>query len=428
MITKGKRILKTLFWNFSVFIFLLIILEIFLFFKGYECGMVDKNRHFKKVNKLITLGGYTTDNDGILKVDSSAGNYNSNYILEGKQRIKFIQQKELWTSDLHHTPHIIGRDYLALKQQKLNNEFSSFISTIKLKNNQTEVEQAYLDYSNSPINSDGFRSIEFKNFDTDKTKVLLLGDSFVWGHYTENKTDSFADILSSKGYIVFNTGIVGTDLPQYHAIIKKYISIIQPDIVITNICLGNDIQQFDRKINKNIPVYFPTNAGNIMSCPSGISISTADSAYQNIIEINSIQQNSNINIIMSSSRITSQLWGILSDFRFKHIDFTNQPAKEYWNKVEKINEKYGYSMNRIYLEKIDSIAAENNAISIHSIIAKNDNIHISTDSITTLLDGYKNFHTHYNITDSDYAKDGHYNEAGHQKYAESLDSIIIVNK
>jgi lysophospholipase L1-like esterase len=425
MISKGKRILKTLLWNFSIFIFLLIILEIFLFFKGYECGMVQNNSRFKRVDQLIMLDGYITDEDGITKVNSNARKYNKNYILKGKE---INNAKYFKINNLDYGTHILGRDYLALKQQKLNNEFSSFISTIKLKNNQTEVEQAYLDYSNSPINSDGFRSIEFKNFDTDKTKVLLLGDSFTWGHNAENKTDSFANILSSKGYIVFNTGITATDLPQYHAILKKYISIIQPDIVISNIYLGNDIQQFDRKPNKDIPVFFPTNAGYIMSCPSGISISTADSAYQNIIEINSIQQNSRINRIMSSSRITTQVWGILSDFRFKHIDFTNQPAKEYWNKVEKINEKYGYSMNRIYLEKIDSIAAENNAISIHSIIAKNDNIHISTDSITTLLDGYKNFHTHYNITDSDYAKDGHYNEAGHQKYAESLDSIIIVNK
>ena len=59
-----------------------------------------------------------------------------------------------------------------------------------------------------------------------KKKVLMLGDSFLYGHSAENFTSSFANNLLAKGYYVYNTGISGADVTQYKAIADKYIPII----------------------------------------------------------------------------------------------------------------------------------------------------------------------------------------------------------
>jgi hypothetical protein len=91
------------------------------------------------------------------------------------------------------------------------------------------------------INSDGFRSIEFKTTVTQEKTILLLGDSFAWGGSAKPITDSFADLIAREGYLVFNAGIPGTDPGQYAYLARKYIPILKPNIVAVTLYLGNDI-------------------------------------------------------------------------------------------------------------------------------------------------------------------------------------------
>ena len=88
------------------------------------------------------------------------------------------------------------------------------------KDSLDDAEFAYLDYATAPVNEEGFKSIAFKKYETEKTSILLLGDSFTWGLTAVPSFKSFADVLAARGYVVYNTGIVGND-PAYYAAIAK---------------------------------------------------------------------------------------------------------------------------------------------------------------------------------------------------------------
>ena len=91
------------------------------------------------------------------------------------------------------------------------------------------------------INQDGFRSIEFKHYETDRKKILFLGDSFTWGGNAKPIQNCFVDQVGRAGYLVFNTGIPGTAPNQYAFLAEKYVPLLKPDIVMTMICMSNDI-------------------------------------------------------------------------------------------------------------------------------------------------------------------------------------------
>ena len=90
------------------------------------------------------------------------------------------------------------------------------------------------------INSAGFRSIEFEYLETDKKKVLFLGDSFTWGVSAQPVTNCFADLTAAQGFVVYNTGIPGTDPNQYAYLAEKYIPVLKPDYTAVMFFMGND--------------------------------------------------------------------------------------------------------------------------------------------------------------------------------------------
>ena len=87
------------------------------------------------------------------------------------------------------------------------------------------------------INSDGFRSPEFTipmdTFPRAK-RVLLLGDSFLFGIFLENDQTISAKIQQQLGadFEVFNLSIPGWGLDQMFQAYSKYVQQIQPDIVL----------------------------------------------------------------------------------------------------------------------------------------------------------------------------------------------------
>ena len=78
----------------------------------------------------------------------------------------------------------------------------------------------------------------------ERTKILLLGDSFTFGTGLRYE-DTFAGILD-QDFTVFNAGIVGHTVDQYLVRLKDLAPKLQPDLVIANVFVGNDITEFRR--------------------------------------------------------------------------------------------------------------------------------------------------------------------------------------
>jgi hypothetical protein len=87
------------------------------------------------------------------------------------------------------------------------------------------------------INKYGFRSVEFPDItDTtkDRTRVLLLGDSFLFGIFLR-QSETIANQMQSflgDNYEVYNMAIPGWGIDQMYQACEKYTQVIQPDMVI----------------------------------------------------------------------------------------------------------------------------------------------------------------------------------------------------
>ena len=89
---------------------------------------------------------------------------------------------------------------------------------------------------NYGINDLGFRSTEFpreKFASEPKTRILLLGDSFLFGIFLEESTtiSSRMQFYLGENYEVYNMAIPGWGIDQMYQAYDAYSQLIQPDIV-----------------------------------------------------------------------------------------------------------------------------------------------------------------------------------------------------
>lgn len=410
--------------NGRVLFTFLVIAEFSLALAGFVPGMTSYDQHFSAVDELVEFEGYSADNQGIMYVDSGARIYARNYIKKGNIGSKLLFQATLNYEKRHYTPYRVGRDFLEFAQGGVQTEFSTFVKGLRLKGDLSPYEKAILEYVKSPINSDGFRSVEFEDIPSKKQKIFLLGDSFTWGSGVENLSSSFADDLTSRGFLVYNSGIVGVNLPQYYEVARKYISTVKPDIVVLNLFLGNDIAEHRIELKPFYPQYYNTNAGTLMSAPHGKYAKNAEDAYARMIDRTMIPKDMSwVNYASSQTRISTLLWrafakmGIIGNVGSKE-------SEDYWNFVNQ--SKVGYTVNAEILEDIKRICEKNQCKLIVSIIPERDNLGVSKSLVDKMVGNFPWVRI-TNLTKEDYALDHHFNESGNRKYAEFLHQICDSN-
>lgn len=123
------------------------------------------------------------------------------------------------------------------------------------------------------LNEDGFMSaVEHTKEAMDslrklgKKVVLLVGDSFTQGCCPDTYQESFAYLLNeSDEYEVLNFGVGGTDPLHYELIVKRYVPMLEPDLVTVAVYLGNDQMDYDRTAKPYIPVCYPVKNGPWLS-------------------------------------------------------------------------------------------------------------------------------------------------------------------
>lgn len=375
---------------------MLLIVEMGLRVMGFLPGKIGYNPWFKEVEVLHNIDGFYTDSLGITKVDKAVY-----YNLDTKDD-SYINDSivaEIAMVKQHHE---------ILLNNQINNSLAGLYKEIVSKEKWDAFDSLIIDYIYFPINGDGFYSIPFKNHNTNRKKILMLGDSFLYGHSAENFTSSFANELLAKGYYIYNTGISGADVTQYKAIAEQYIPIIQPDIVILNFFLGNDDSYYKRDVMPHIPLFFSTNAGNLLSFQYGIQSETAKQAYERVKAASYLPQNN----LFAKTSTTTAFWMVLRKIGITdHFDFIESKAEldvPYCN---------------IEIEQIDSLASFHNATLKTVVIPDYNNDKSDVSKFRHLLQNidfvYSPVEKHSYTPD-----DGHFNTKGHKEYAEFLNLLI----
>ena len=302
-----------------------------------------------------------------------------------------------------------------------NSEFEQFACDLFKRSQprpETVFDSLYLAYLRRPLNEEGLRTIPFKPVTTDRPKIMLIGDSFTWGESAIPLYNSFADRLAARGYLVYNMGIAGTDPVQYYATAKKYIPLLQPDVVIVNFYTGNDLIYRKRPLHEEFE--YVTNAGDFFADPAGKHLSPQE-AYEFYKQLFFIPETTFFNRLCSQTVITSLFWGILYEWdKVQH-----PPNKRY--------KKYPHTENPVsefYIEKIKRIAKKHESLWMLSIIPsccddeKGQRVKLSPALLKQTFEKL-NYHVPQNLTINDYVEDqSHFDNIGHKKYADFLQRKI----
>ena len=298
------------------------------------------------------------------------------------------------------------------------------------------------------INRDGFRSIDFQEYDTTRTKMLFLGDSFTWGGSAKPITRCFVDIVTRRGYLTFNTGIPGICPNQYAYLAEKYVPLLKPDIVAVMFYMGNDLI-FPRPMLPHKKLYHITNAGwlyafdengNYMSPQDAYDYYFAkyNAAYRAAYGKDSRKtMKTRIRRIFVKSVIGTYAWVWLSRVKWQFINsfnqrFTNSTSnKNYCNDSPKKNNNHlGKDLTedqkwvRRSLARIRTVSENNGArfmlflIPAHPELRKENhsignNLHIF-EGFNPFVPSFLNRHDYMDLPND------HLNNSGHMKYAEFI--------
>ncbi len=279
---------------------------------------------------------------------------------------------------------------------------------------------AFMEYFSRPFNQDGFRSIPFKNYATKQLKVLVIGDSFVYGMDAHPQQNSFVDLLLSRGYLVYAAGIPGTDPAQYAAIAKKYIPILKPDVVVSCLYTGNDFMKYAREPDAHRPHEHMTNAGLFTSNPYGKYLS-AEEGYRFYVSLSTFPDSTNrlFDRICSYTSIGSLVWNFLYN-----KGMVSHVSQKFYSNESMIPADSIYARTKVYTKRIQSICQNDSIPFIQAVIPELDVRPVDTSVLSFLFDGQYSIPQNLDAQTDYYKRAIHFNNNGAYKYANFLDSLL----
>ena len=387
---------------------------------GFKPGYRIYSEYFHPVDSLILLEGFSADSNGILKVSDTAReficdeltNKNCTYDLTP---IDERQAVNIYTIPGHFMP------FLGYSYRSVFRTFVDGLTTYSADSSEVDFIKSIKKYTRCPINTDGFKSIEFKNYITKRKSILLIGDSFTWGHETSNLTNCFADLLLAKGYVVYNTGIEATDPTQYLEVAKRYIPELNPDFVVVNYYIGNDVMYFKRDPIPFIPVFYATNAGNLIACPEGVYFDSPGEAYQyTLAHLNIPKEDSRFNLLCSKTVISTLMWNAITDWK---PHWTMSKYEDYYQRIRELKTKTPYS--DIQISEIKKITLDNGGKFILIVIPMFDGTKfLFQEDYPEVLVDMKYHIPPIRMEHYEKREDGHYNDSGHAMHAAFIDSLV----
>jgi hypothetical protein len=115
------------------------------------------------------------------------------------------------------------------------------------------------DYYGFPINPLGFLDTDFSKADGSSFRIVALGDSFAFGvvPYQDNYLTLLEADLGQAGLRaeVFNMGIPRTAPADYLNLLVNEGLALEPDLVLVNFYIGNDLIETHRSLHWNRPLH-----------------------------------------------------------------------------------------------------------------------------------------------------------------------------
>lgn len=409
--TKKKEVLL-----FCVtFILCLLLAEIILRAKGFRPGYTGKHPFFTTVDSLYEISDYHWDKQGIVHFTETM-RAQVNEIVDSAQKIKDKNELLKYIEDndsFDYCGWLLVHDFGAIFTNGSGSVLKEFIDSLKQKNSLDDGDSAVLEYVRNPINKEGFKSIPFKKYNSKKKKILLIGDSFTYGMSASPVYNSYADLLLSKGYLVWNPSFPNNDPESYLQIAKKYVPVLKPDVVIVCFYMGNDIMMYERNTVPGKQHFFPTNAGWIKGEENGCYFDSAEDAYHYYLARAYIGQKELITNLCSKTSLSTLVYFYLNGIVSKSSDniVTNSTDISYSK-----------------IRNLITICEEHNILYYNLILP--DLVH-QNPSVRNIKPKYIlkeiPFKEINGLNDDDYVKsinDGHFNNKGHKKAAQTINDLI----
>ncbi len=419
-----------------------------------ECGLRISGRvpgefrtlsGFRSVDSLVVLDNFVTDEAGIYKfgpwVSDSLQRHFETFgcgLRSSWERMRIVHG-DIVTDDIDR----VYRGFMELREGRpcfpfirafsetgtdTLTEFGDAYRAIRDRGAVTDRERAILEMVLRPYNAEGFRSIPFSSGHSGAPRVLIIGDSFVYGMSAKPYYNSFTDILLARGYLVYSAGIPGTDPAQYAAIAKKYVPMLRPDAVVVCFYPGNDLMPFPREPHPDRPHEHMTNAGFFESNPMGEYLD-AHEAYSYYLSLITIPHNSAHHRFWSSTAITSMMWGVLYS-----KGKANSIAIEAYEVGQNVSTEDRIRFTRPHLRYIDSICMGHGIPLLNAVVPDTYSGLYDDDGAMTfdseMLDALfgdqqYSFPRSVFIIEHDFPEnDYHFNNAGSKKYADFLDTLL----
>ncbi len=385
-----------------------MLAETALRFAGYEPGRIYYAPWFYPVDSLIVhQHTFIADSAGITKFSDATVDYVRNKIASGDA----ISDAKVFSE-----VSSLIENFSAVQQRKVQNVFAEYYQSAN-----PSTDSFLIQYVRQPINAHGFKSVDFNADETSKKKVLIIGDSHAFGHSCANLTSGFADVLLTKDYMVYNTGLSGADPVQYEVVARRFIPELKPDFVLVNLFLENDVVYHHRPLQPYQPYLWVTNAGHLFTCPEGIFFNSPDEAYRNMLRHFFIPRTNTVNTFCASTVITTFIWRALQKYSYVVNNSTPEFAV-YDEQVRAMKSTKPYT--NIHVKQIQEIAAAHGAACFVFTIPQKTRFGLKgVKDFPHLLDDIT-FHE-CDFLSSDYAEiGGHLNEQGHSKFADFVIETI----
>jgi len=421
----------------------LLATEFYLRLNNSKPGFIYSN--LTEVDSLVVYPFYFADDSGVERLSPYAtALINGNIQHEGKFNLDSLKKFNL-EDDLFNLVmdfYLLRNNFSADSIEKLRKqngvesspeekkEFdeaynnSAFRKRFRLafsKKNKDSFDSLLIDYVNHPINQSGFHSIDFSKALKGKKRILLMGNSFAYGRDAKPLYNSYADILLSRGYLIFNCSIVSTDVTQFYALLNKYIDSIKPDVVLITASVNNRIS-FEHEPAAGRMLYHHTNAGLLSSYPLGYYMNPQE-AYRYALLSCKIPKTNLFNRFCSLTSITSKLW---VSFNNHHWVNNNEPALAAY--YARSIPAAPFPVHEKYYKRVIEKCREKKVKFLLTVIPDFFNYYDHYPQLSN-KEVFKNipYREPDNLLKSDYATqpgDDHLNNSGHKKYADFLESVM----